>query len=200
VCTELGPAQCYSHRPGVGFRPRVACPDRGGRRRRCFPTAMHHPQVPTAPRFSAPTCAALALAYNLCELNAEGFPFAFSSSCFPAAPLSTEHRCADRQLQLSPEAAFAATTSTQAHYGSLTSEPVPSTTPPVCRRWYPSARTCCCGWPIPSELLHPPLLSLIHRSHNTLFPPHPSSLRRSTGRSSEPPPHLCSARPDTLHR
>jgi hypothetical protein len=26
LCTELGPAQCYSHRPGVGFRPRQSLP------------------------------------------------------------------------------------------------------------------------------------------------------------------------------
>jgi hypothetical protein len=63
------------------------------------------------PWFSAPTCVILALAYNLCELNAEGFPFVFSSSCFSATPLSTEHRHTDWLLRLSPEAAFAATTS-----------------------------------------------------------------------------------------
>jgi hypothetical protein len=44
-------------------------------------TASYFPNVP---RLSAPTCAALALTYNLCELNTEGFPFAFSSSCFPS--------------------------------------------------------------------------------------------------------------------
>jgi hypothetical protein len=32
------------------------------------------------------------------------------------------------------------------------------------------------------------------------YPPHPSSLRKSTGRSSKPPLCLYSARPDTLHR
>jgi hypothetical protein len=43
----------------------------------------------------APTCAALALTYNLCALNVEGFPFAFSSSCFPSphpCPLSATAR------------------------------------------------------------------------------------------------------------
>jgi hypothetical protein len=32
------------------------------------------------------------------------------------------------------------------------------------------------------------------------YPLHPSSLHRSTRRSSEPPPSLCSARPNTLHQ
>jgi hypothetical protein len=81
LCTELGPAQCYSHRPRVGFRPHNACPNHSRRRRHCFLTAAHRSWVPTAPQFSVPTCAALALAYNLCELNADGFPFTFSSSC-----------------------------------------------------------------------------------------------------------------------
>jgi hypothetical protein len=191
LCTELGPAQCYSHRPGVGFRPHNACPNRGRRRRRCFLTAAHRSWVPTAPQFSVPMCAALALAYNLRVLL---FMLPI------AAPLSTEHRCADRLLQTSLETAFTAMTSTQAHCCSPTSEPAPSATPPACRRWCPSARTCCRGRPIPGELLYPPLLSSIHRGHIILFPPHPSSLHRSTGRSSEPPPCLCSACPDTLHR
>jgi hypothetical protein len=70
-------------------------------------------------------CATLMLAYNTYELNIEGFPFTFSSSCFPAAPLSTEHRRADRPLRLCPETAFAAMTSAQAHCRS------PSGLPPV---------------------------------------------------------------------
>jgi hypothetical protein len=113
------------------------------------------------------------LAYNLCELNIEGFPFAFSSSCFPAAPLSTEHRRVDQLLRLSLEAAFTVTTSAQARCRSPTSEPAPSTTPPACHRSCPSARMHCRGWPIPSELLHPPVLSSIHRCHSTLPPPSP---------------------------
>jgi hypothetical protein len=173
VCTKLGPAQCYSHRPDVSFRPCVACPNRGLRWQCCFLTATHCPQVLTAPWFFAPTCAALMLAYNLYELNAEGFPFAFSSSCFHTAPLSTEHHQADWPLRLSPEAAFAVTTSAQARCRSPTSEPAPSATPPACCWWCPSARTRYRGWPIPGELLHPPLLSSIHRSHDTLFPPSP---------------------------
>jgi hypothetical protein len=159
VCTELGPAQCYSHRPGVSFRPRINCPNYGGRQRHCFLAAVHHPRVSTAPWFSAPTWAALTLAYNLCELDAEGFPFAFSPSCFCAAPLSTEHCHTDRPLWLSPEDNFAAATSTHDRCRSLTSEPVPSATPPACRRWRPPARMRCCGWPIPGEFLHPPHLS-----------------------------------------
>jgi hypothetical protein len=160
---------------------------------------VHRPRVLTAPWFSTSTCAALVLAYNLCELNAEGFPFSFSSLCFPAAPMSTEHRCVDRTLRLSPEAAFTAMTSAQAHCRSLISESLRSATPPTYHQWCPSARTRCRGCPIPSELLHLPLPSSIHRGHNTLFPPHLSCLCRSTGRSSEPPLRLCSARPDTLH-
>jgi hypothetical protein len=116
-------------------------------------------------------------------------------------PLSSEHHHVDRPLRPSPEATFAATTSAQAHCRSPTSEPATSATPPACHRWCPSTRMCYRGRPIPGELLHPPLLSSIHRVHSTLLtpPPHPSSLRRSTGRSSEPPPCLCSARPDTIH-
>jgi hypothetical protein len=141
--------------------------DRGHRQRRCFLTAMQRPRVLTTPRFSALMCAALALAYNLCELNANGFPFMFSSSCFPTAPLSTEHRHMDRPLRLSLEAAFATMTSTQAHCRSPTSEPAPSATPPAYRRWCPSTRTHCCGRPIPGGLLHLPLLSSIHHGHST---------------------------------
>jgi hypothetical protein len=118
---------------------------------------------------------ALALTYNLYELNAKGFPFVFSSSCFPTAALSTEHRHVDRPLWLSPKATLTATASTQAHCCSPSSEPTPSATPPTCHRWCPSSRTRYCGWPIPSELLHPPLLSSIHRSHITLSPSPPPS-------------------------
>jgi hypothetical protein len=60
----------------------------------CFLIVAHRPRVPTAPRFFTPACATHALAYILCKLNTEGFPFAFSSSGSP-----------------SPEAAFTATTS-----------------------------------------------------------------------------------------
>jgi hypothetical protein len=96
VCTELGPSQCYCHQAGVIFRPCIACPNCGHRWHRSFLIFAHRSRVPTALRFSAPTCAALALAYNLCELNAEGFPFVFSFSSFPTAPLSTEHHRMDR--------------------------------------------------------------------------------------------------------
>jgi hypothetical protein len=96
-----------------------------------------------------PSCAAITLSYNIYELNAEGFLFAFSSSCFPAAPLSTEHHHADRPLWLSLEAAFTALTAAQARYRSPTSTPAPFATPLACGRCCPSARTCCCGWPIP---------------------------------------------------
>jgi hypothetical protein len=170
VCTELGPAECYSHRPRVAFRPRIACLNHGCRGHHCFPTTMHRPWVPTAPWFSAPTCATLALAYNLYELNVEGFPFTFSSLCFPTAPLSIEHRHTDQPLRLSPEVVFAATTSAQARCRSPTSEPVPSATPPACHRWSPSHHTRCRGWPIPGELLHPSLLSSIHCEHSTFSP------------------------------
>jgi hypothetical protein len=156
---NLGLAQCYSHRRRVGFILHVACPNHGHRRCRCFLTTVHHPRVMTVPWFSVPTCAALALTYNLCELNAEGFPFTFSPSCFRAAPLSTKHHHMNRPLWLSPEVAFAAASSAQARCHSPTSEPVPSASPPACRRWRPPTRTCCRGWPIPSEFLHPPLLS-----------------------------------------
>jgi hypothetical protein len=38
----------------------------------------------TVPQFSVPTCTAhLTIAYTICELNTEGFPFVFSSSCSP---------------------------------------------------------------------------------------------------------------------
>jgi hypothetical protein len=164
----LGPAPCYSHRPGVSFKPRIAYTNHGCRRCRCFLTAVHRPWVPTMLWSSAPMCATLMLAYNTYELNVEGFPCTFSSSCFPAAPLSTKHRRADRPLWLSPETAFAAMTSAQAHYRSLTFEAPPSATPQDYRRWCPSARTCCHGQPIPGELLHPPLLSSIHCGYNTL--------------------------------
>jgi hypothetical protein len=105
LCTELGPAQCYSHRPGVGFRPHNACPNHGRCRRHCFLTAAHRSWVPTAPQFSVPTCAALALAYILCELDAEGFPFVFSFSCFPLphpCPMSTAVRTGRSKLPLRP--------------------------------------------------------------------------------------------------
>jgi hypothetical protein len=51
-------------------------------------------------------------------------------------PLSTERRHADWPLRRSPQAAFAATTSARTHRLSTISEPVPSTTPPACRRWF----------------------------------------------------------------
>jgi hypothetical protein len=154
----------------VGLRPRVACPNHGRHRLRCFPTAVHRPRVLTAPRFSTPTCSTLALAYNLCELNTEGFPFTFSSLCFPAAPLSAEHCLMNRPLRLSPEATFATMTSAQARCRSSTSEPAPSATPPAYHQWCPSTHPRCRGWLIPGELLHPPLPCSIHRSHNTLPP------------------------------
>jgi hypothetical protein len=81
LCTELGPAQSHSHRPGVGFRPHSACPYHSRHLHHCFLTAVHRPWVLTVPQFSAPMCAALTLSYIICELNAEGFPFVFSSSC-----------------------------------------------------------------------------------------------------------------------
>jgi hypothetical protein len=156
---RIGPDPVLQSRLGVSFRRRIACPNHSHHCCHCFPTVVHRPRVLTAPRFSTSTCAALVLAYNLCELNAEGFPFSFSSLCFPAAPMSTEHRCVDRTLRLSPEAAFAAMTSAQARCRSLISESLRSATPPTCHHWCPSARTRCRGCPIPSELLHLPLPS-----------------------------------------
>jgi hypothetical protein len=110
-------------------------------------------------------------------LSASSTPKA-SLSCSPLhashrTPLPFKHRHADRPLRPSPEAAFTATTSAQAHCRSLTSEPTPFATPLACRRWCPSTRTCCRGRPRYGELLHPPLLSSIHRGHNTLLPPSP---------------------------
>jgi hypothetical protein len=64
--TEFGLAQCYS--TNLGLVSDCAA----------LPVGFDHAAV------STPTCAALALAYNLRELNAESFPFKFSSSCFPS--------------------------------------------------------------------------------------------------------------------
>jgi hypothetical protein len=82
VCTELGLVQCYSHRPGVGFRPRITY-------------SSHAPPVGS-------DRAALALAYNLCELNTEGFLFTFSSLCFPSPAFSTFPQGCLRRNDLRP--------------------------------------------------------------------------------------------------
>jgi hypothetical protein len=61
------------------------------------------PQAPTAHSFALPTCVALTLAYNHCELHAEGFPFVFSSLRARLVPLlSTRARTAavDRAVML----------------------------------------------------------------------------------------------------
>jgi hypothetical protein len=63
-------------------------------------------------------------------------------------PLSIEHHRMDQPLRPSPEATFTATTSTRTHRRSMTSEPVRSTTPPACRRWFLPAR-CSPPWSTP---------------------------------------------------
>jgi hypothetical protein len=108
--------------------------------------------------------------------RAEGFPHPHAPplrSPITSVSLTPKGSPSHSPLWPSPEATFTAATSAQAHYRSLTSEPAPSATPSACRRWCPSARAHCCGWSIPSELLHLPLLSSIHRGHNTLFLPSP---------------------------
>jgi hypothetical protein len=108
----------------------------------------------------------------------------------------------DRPLWPSTEASFTAATSAQVRCRSLTSEPVPSTTPPAYRRCCPSTHMRCRGRPIPGELLHPPLLSSFHHFHITLFHPSPFFLaqehRKELGAATAP--LLCPPRHPSLVR
>jgi hypothetical protein len=162
---------------------------------------VHHPWVPTVLQFSAPTCAALALTYNLCELNAEGFPFVFSSSCFPMP-----HPCPPSTATWTGRSGLPPRLrSLQRPLPKLIVAPRPlSRCPPLPLR--PTAG----GDPLPARAAADSrylVRSCIHRFSlqfsavtAPFFTPHPSSLRWSTGRSSELPPRLCSALPNILHR
>jgi hypothetical protein len=148
-------------------RPHRRCTNRS--RCRALPPTVPQPRhgfpCPRAPPLRSPVSSAS---------STSKASLSRSPLCAPhRTPLSSEHCHMDRPLQPSPEAAFAATTSAQAHCRSPTSEPTPSATPPACCRWCPSTHTRCRGRPIPDELLHPPLLSSIHRGRITLSPPSP---------------------------
>jgi hypothetical protein len=70
LCTELGPAQCYST-DRVGFRPHTAVG------RRYFPTAVHRPLFSTAPRLLHPCAPVSARLYPLRASMRGQSPFVF---------------------------------------------------------------------------------------------------------------------------
>jgi hypothetical protein len=89
---RIGPSPCLKYQPtrlkrpepndwiaaAHSRRPWVACLNRGTAGAAVsppVPPGSHRPRR----RIALPTCAALALAYNHCELHTGGFPFAFSS-------------------------------------------------------------------------------------------------------------------------